>query len=132
MSAFHKMLPIVSLAMWSTSNKASVMTNSSTVMKMMSGEPGCSRQVRMLGVGGGGSSAPPRAGAGSGAVVYQANVTVLANEELEVEVGLGGAMNTSGEDTVIRKMEAGGWLEILKAGGGGAAQVIHGGPGYSG
>ena len=65
-------------------------------------------------------------------MVYQANVTVLANEDLEVKVGLGGAMNTSGEDTVIRKMEAGGWIEILKAGGGGAAQVIHGGPGYSG
>lgn len=129
---FSKMLPIFSLAMWSTSNKASVMTSSSTVVRMVSGEPGCSRQVRMLGVGGGGSSAPPRAGAGSGAVVYYDNIKVLANEELEVEVGLGGAMNTSGGDTVIRKMEAGGGLEILKADGGGAAQVIHGGPGYSG
>ena len=117
--------------MWSTSNMAIVMTDSSRVMRMMSGEPGCTRQVRMLGVGGGGSSAPPRAGAGSGAVVYEASVTVLANDELEVEVGLGGALNSTGEDTVIRRMEDGA-ADILRAGGGGAAQVIHGGQGYSG
>lgn len=118
--------------MWSTSNMATVMTNSSSVMRMMSGEPGCSRQVRMLGVGGGGSSAPPRAGAGSGNVIYNASVMVMANEELEVKVGMGGAINSTGEDTVIRRMGDVTANILLSAEGGEAAQIIHGGQGYSG
>ena len=125
-----------SLAMWSTSNKASVMITSNTSLRMISGEPGCLRQVRMLAVGGGGSSAPPRAGAGSGhlygpvqGIEVQANTDVLA-----VEVGLGGAMNTTGGDTIIwgKHGHEDHFAVILRAGGGGAAQVVHGGQGYSG
>ena len=65
-------------------------------------------------------------------MIYNASVMVMANEELEVEVGMGGAINSTGEDTVIRRMGDVTANILLRAEGGEAAQIIHGGQGYSG
>merc|ERR1719348_981338 len=78
-----------------------VMETSNSSLRLMSGEPGCSREVRMLGIGGGGSSALSRAGGGSGYVEFNDSVVVVANRDIGIIVGEGGLLITKGEDTTI-------------------------------
>ena len=94
----------------------------------MSGEPACSREVRLLTVGGGGGTLPNRAGGGSGVVVFN-TVNITANRELEIIVGLGGARNQSGEASTVSYLGG----NLLQVGEGGArAELTDGGDGYSG
>ena len=119
------------LAVWSSSLTSSLVltsTSSTTTATLLSGEPGCTREVRLLGVGGGGGTLVNRAGGGSGQVVF--NTTSLsANSRLEITVGAGGGRNQSGAATSISYSSG---SDLLRAEGGGAARLTDGGDGYSG
>ena len=120
------------LALWSTSHTSSLVvtsTTSTTTATLLSGEPGCTREVRMLGVGGGGGTLLNRAGGGSGYVVFNTTL-VTANSRLEITVGAGGEKNQSGAVTSISSSSDGSVL--LRAEGGGAARLTDGGDGYCG
>ena len=120
------------LAVWSSSHTSSLVvtsTSTSTTTTLLSGEPGCTREVRMLGVGGGGGTLVNRAGGGSGYVVFNTSL-VTANTRLEIRVGAGGERNQSGGATSVSFSSDGSVL--LEAEGGGAARLTDGGDGYSG
>ena len=120
------------LALWSASHTSSLVvsdTISTTTATLLSGEPGCTREVRMLGVGGGGGTLVNRAGGGSGYVVFN-TALVTANSRLEIAVGAGGERNQTGGASSISYSSDGSVL--LAAEGGGAARLTDGGDGYSG
>jgi len=119
-------------AMWSTSMSGVVMETSNSRLRLMSGEPGCSREVRMLVVGGGGGGILSRAGGGSGYIEFNDSALVVANTDLDIIVGEGGSMNIKGSDTTISYSLESTGEELLRALGGQEANTTDGGDGYSG
>ena len=118
------------LAVWDSFTSSLVVTStaSTTSTSLLSGEPGCTREVRLLGVGGGGGTLLNRAGGGSGHVVFNKTL-VTANTRLEITVGAGGERNQSGAATSVSDSSG---SVLVRAEGGGAARLTDGGDGYSG
>ena len=116
------------LAIWST-DTGDMMTTTNTTVRMISGEPGCKREVRVLTVGGGGGSELNRAGGGSGQVV-NGSFAVTANKDIGIIVGLGGEVNQDGGSTFILAYDDEG--NNITATGGQKANLNDGGEGYSG
>merc|ERR1719300_2086754 len=108
------------------------METSNSRLRLMSGEPGCSREVRMLVVGGGGGGILSRAGGGSGYIEFNDSALVVANTDLDIIVGEGGSMNIKGSDTTISYSLESTGEELLRALGGQEANTTDGGDGYSG
>ena len=122
--------------MWSTSDNINdVMLTNSSMIRMVSGEPGCRREVKILGVGGGGSSSYYKSGAGSG-YVESTVVNITANRDIIVTVGAGGELSAAGGETSVAYSEQFGGDVFLTAAGGAAAgdidEDVSGGDGYSG